>query len=269
MKDDFIIAPPSDPLLLPWVDTYFYLDIPVTDLSLAEEHVFPFPRITFGYFFDHPFAVTNHSTGQSGTADMVFSKIATQQVSVKPLTMRVKIVGAHLKPFALALLTQTDVGALPWLIDAHDLLSQHAVRLRGALDQCSTPEAMFSELERTFKAAMGSRNLEAVTRAIELIERHGGSMTVSAVAGQVGTSTRTLRNHFSRTIGCSPKAYSLLVKLRQSVYQMRYASDSLTAVSYDQNFADQAHFTRTVKHIIGTPPHDIRRQLPNFRFLQF
>ncbi|WP_116127301.1 helix-turn-helix domain-containing protein [Lewinella sp. IMCC34183] len=267
--NDFTFARPSDTQLREWVDTYFYLDIPVADLLLAEEQVFPFPRITFGYFFDHPFAVTNHSSGETRRADMVFSRIASHQLSVKPLTDRVKIVGAHLKPFALALLTETDVSALPWLIAADDLLQEHAVRLRRAIDDSATPEGMFAALEATLKAAAESKNLEVVKGAIDLIERHGGSITVAAVAAQVGTSPRTLRNHFYRTVGCSPKEYSLLVKLRQSVYQMRYSSDSLTAVSYDQNFADQAHFTHTVKKIIGTHPHRIRKQLTSFRFLQF
>ena len=53
------------------------------------------------------------------------------------------------------------------------------------------------------------------------------------------------------------------------LFQMKHAEDSLTAVSYAQHYADQAHFTNTVKNITGLSPQKIRKKMPDFRFLQF
>ena len=53
------------------------------------------------------------------------------------------------------------------------------------------------------------------------------------------------------------------------IFQMKHSTDSLTSVSYDQNYSDQAHFTNTVKNITGTSPKQIRENISDFRFLQF
>jgi hypothetical protein len=51
----FTIQKPLNQFLSTLVDHYFHIDIPVSQLSINEEFILPFPRITFGYFFNHPF----------------------------------------------------------------------------------------------------------------------------------------------------------------------------------------------------------------------
>ncbi len=85
----------------------------------------------------------------------------------------------------------------------------------------------------------------------------------------IGVSDRTLRNHFYKNIGCSPKEYIHLLKLKQSINQMKNSDDSLTTITYSQNYSDQAHFTNSVKNITGLSPKEIQKKIPDFRFLQF
>jgi len=113
------------------------------------------------------------------------------------------------------------------------------------------------------------KDLTIVTKAINFIESEKGNISISRLSEALSISNRTLRNHFYKSIGCSPKEYIHLVKLKQSIYQMKYSTDSLTSVSYSQNYADQAHFTNTVKNITGISPKKIREKMPDFRFLQF
>ena len=269
MENDFIIEKPFNTYLQSWVDYYFFLEIPVDNLKINEEFVFPFPRITFGYFFDHPFLVTNHSKNEKYSAEMIISRISTDQISVKPLTDKVKIIGAHIKPYALALLTNDDISKKPWIIKTEDLFKKEAKRFKRKIDSYSNPKEMFAEVEDVFLRSVLTKDLKIVIRAIDLIEEEKGKISISKLSEDTGVSTRTLRNHFYKSVGCSPKEYIMLVKLRQSIYQMKYSPGSLTSVSYSQNFADQAHFTHTVKNITGTHPKEIKNNLPNFRFLQF
>ena len=269
MENDFIIEKPVNSYLQTWVDYYFFIEIPVDQLKLSEEFVFPFPRITFGYFFDHPFLVTNHSADANYSADMIISRISTDQISVKPLTDRVKIIGAHIKPFALALLTNENISKMPWIIKTADLFQKEATTFKKKIDRCSSPKEMFAEVEHVFLKSVLEKDLSLVISAVDLIEEEKGNISIATLSESIGVSTRTLRNHFYKSVGCSPKEYIMLVKLRQSIYQMKYTSNSLTSVSYSQNFADQAHFTHTVKNIIGTHPKEIKKKFPDFRFLQF
>jgi len=236
---------------------------------MPEEYIVPFPRITFGYFFDHPFLVTNHTKKQDKKAEMIISKISTDRISVKPLTERIKILGAHVRPYTLAHLTNHNVSELPWLIDTVALFKKNALDFGRTVARCSSPEKMFVEVEKIFLRTLLAKNLDLIMEAVNTIESHKGAISVSELAKQLHVSNRTLRNHFYRSVGCSPKEYLHLVKLRQSVLQMKNSDDSLTAVSYDQQYSDQAHFTNTVKNIMGVPPKKIRENLPDFRFLQF
>jgi AraC-like DNA-binding protein len=85
----------------------------------------------------------------------------------------------------------------------------------------------------------------------------------------MSVSERTLRNHFYEYVGCSPKEYIRLVKLRQVAYQMKYSKNSLTDIAYDNNYADQAHFIHDVKNFTGMSPKQLKKEIPGFRFLQF
>lgn len=269
MENDFVIQKPLNEYLKTWVDYYFFIDIPVSKLKFNQEFVFPFPRITFGYFFEHPFLVTNHTTNQNCKAEMIISRISTNQISVKPLTDKIKIVGAHIKPYALALLTNTAISDTSWIIQTEDLFKNEAKSFKKKIDCSSSTSEMFTVVENIFLNSVLSKDLNLVIQSIDWVESEKGNISVSELSQKLNVSSRTLRNHFHKSVGCSPKDYIMLVKLRQSIYQMKYSSDSLTAVSYSQDFSDQAHFTKTVKNIIGNSPKEVREKLPNFRFLQF
>jgi len=269
MKNEFITQKPQDTFLSTLVDSYFYIDIPVDTLSETQEYVMPFPRITFGYFFNHPFMVTNHDLEECETVDMAISRISTHKITVLPLTDRIKIIGAHAKPYILAYLTEVPIGKLPWLINTVDLFGTTAQSFREKILQCHQPEEMFAQVEQVFLNTLLNRNFQTVTKAVDLIEKYEGNIKLAEVADHLGVTDRTLRGQFHKHIGCAPKDFIQLVQLKKSVHQMSATDDSLTDITYDNSYFDQAHFIKTFKKITGKPPKEIRKQMPNFRFLQF
>ena len=269
MNNDFIIQKPFNSHLQLLVDYYFYIDIPISKLKLKEENVIPFPRITFGYFFEHPFAVTNHSTEETIKAEMIISRISTNQISVRPLTDRVKIIGAHVRPYTLAYLTNENISEMPWLIKTEVLFGKNAQSFKEQIKKCNHPKKMFNEVENIFLRTILPKDLHIITEAINIIESQKGNISISMLSDKIGVTSRTLRNRFYKSIGCSPKEYIHLVKLKQAIFQMKHSNDSLTSVSYSQKYADQAHFTNTFKNITGASPKKIRQKIPDFRFLQF
>ncbi|WGF91576.1 helix-turn-helix domain-containing protein [Aequorivita marisscotiae] len=269
MENGFQIQLPKNHFLQKLVDYYFFIDIPVSQLVMKEEYVLPFPRLTFGYFFEHPFSVTNHSKNKSQTAEMIISRISTDKISVAPLTDRVKILGAHVKPFTLAYLTNKNVSELPWIINTKELFGKKAESFQKKIDTCGSTKEMFTEVEKIFQNTVLAKDLSQIEIVMETIEATRGSVSISFLADTVGVTSRTLRNYFYKYIGCSPKDYLQLVKLKQSVFQMKNDPSSLTSLSYDQNFADQAYFSNTIKNLTDQSPKKIRENLPDFRFLQF
>ncbi len=269
IDDYFVTKVPQNPLLKEIVENYFYIDIPTALLSNQEEFIIPFPRITFGYFFDYPFTVTNHTLNTSELVNMVISRISTQKITVLPATNRVRILGAHVKPFGLAHFTEKAINTLPWLINTEELFGSTAKRFTQKVNSCTDTEQMFSEVENVFLDCILSRKLPLITKAIELIEINYGHIEITELSRQLKVSDRTLRNHFHAYIGCSPKEYFRIVKLKQVAYQLKYSENSLTDMAYDHQYFDQAHFIHEVKGITGQSPKQLRKEIPNFRFLQF
>lgn len=265
----FTIRKPYNSFLSGIVEYYFYIDVPVSQLSEQAEFIIPFPRITFGYFFDHPFTVINDTLKTSQSVNIAISRISIKKITVQPSTDRIKILGAHLKPFGLAYFTKKPINSLPWLINTEELFGSIAKKFLRKVNTCCDTEQMFNEVETVFLDNILIRDLSLITKAIELIEINSGQMEITELSKSLGVSDRTIRNHFYDYIGCSPKEYFRIVKLKQIAFQMKHSESSLTHIAYDNNYFDQSHFIREVKGITGQSPSQLRREIPNFRFLQF
>lgn len=265
----FTIRKPYNSFLESIVEYYFYVDVPVSKLSGQAEFIIPFPRITFGYFFENPFMVINHSLKASELVNIAISRISLKKITVQPSTERIKILGAHLKPFGLAYFTKKPINSLSWLINTEELFGNIAKKFLRKINTCGSTEEMFNEVETVFLDNILIRDLSFITRTIELIEINSGHIEITELSKQLGVSDRTMRNHFYDYIGCSPKEYFRIVKLKQVAYQLKHSESSLTNIAYDNNYFDQAHFIHEVKSITGQTPNQLRKEIPNFLFLQF
>ena len=265
----FTIRKPSDLFLSSIVEYYFYIDVPASQLSEQAEFIIPFPRITFGYFFDYPFTVINDTLKKSELVNTAISRISIKKITVQPSTERIKILGAHLKHFGLDDFTTKQINSVHWIIYIEELFGNIAAKFFRKIKACRDAEQMFDEIETVFLKNILVRDLSLITRAIELIEINSGHIEITELSKQLNVSDRTIRNHFYDYIGCSPKEYFRIVKLKQIAFQMKHSGNSLTHIAYDNNYFDQAHFNHELKAITGQSPNQLRKEIPNFRFLQF
>lgn len=267
MNTDFTIYKTTHSLLEKVVDFFFYVDVPVEVLAHLQEEIIPYPRATLGYFFNHPFLV--EQAGKQSSVNFIISRISTMPATVQPQSDYVKIIGVHLKPYALAYFTEQSVDSLPLSLSVNELFSHHVEQCIDHLNATSELTEQFQGLEALLLSNRQDKDLSLISQAVELIENSNGNRKVTDIAKQLGTTTRTLRNHFHQYVGCSPKAYIQLVKLNKSVAEIKNTPTNLTEVSYDNDYFDQAHFIKTIKSITGKTPKILQQETNNFRFLQF
>lgn len=246
-----------------------YVDVAVRQLPVEQEFIIPFPRITFGYFFDHPFLVSNHSLNETVSVNMVVSRISTHKITVQPQSDRLRIIGAHLQPYALAYLTDQKIQNLPWLIGPEALFRESAVEIKQQFDKCREAKQLFAEMERLLTANLLVRDLNLSIEAIRHIDESAGEIKISDLAKKLSVSARTIRSRFYEHIGCAPKEYARLVKLKQIAWQLKHSPDSLTEIAHSNHYFDQAHFIHELKNITGKAPNELKKEMPHFRFLQF
>ncbi len=268
-NENFLVRKPFNTFLSNIIERYFYIDIPVSQLTEEAELMMPFPRITFSYFFDHPFEVTNNTLNELKLINNAISRISLQKINVLPTSSRIKILGAHLKPFALACYTQKSISSLPWLIDMEEVFGNTAKEFLQKIHHLSNIEEMFTEMESLFLDNIIDRDLSLIIKSLELINRHSGKIEIKILSQLLKVSDRTIRNHFNHYVGCSPKEYIRIVKLKQIAYQLKNPQISLTDIAYNNNYFDQAHLVHEVKKITGKSPGKLRDDIPDFRFLHF
>jgi AraC-like DNA-binding protein len=253
------IARPKNPVLSQIVDFYFYIDTTVLELREKSEIIFPFPRITFAYFFDHPFVVTNHSINKSFQVNLFFSKISTQKICLRPYSDKIKVFGAVLKPYALAYFNSKPISSFNWLIDVEKMVGKGLDPFVEQILGCNEIEERVNAIENLLMLNFKDRDLSLIARAIELTEENFGKIDLSDLASYLGVKDRTLRNHFYEYIGCSPNEYYRVLKMKQLCYQIKNSENLLL---------DSSLGNREVAKVNGNPSKHIRKEVPNFRLME-
>jgi len=87
------------------------------------------------------------------------------------------------------------------------------------------------------------------------------SGTVPRLADEFGVTDRTLRRHFARHAGLSPKQFSLSGRILRAAGELLDQLDRPVAdIALAAGFADQAAFTNTFRDLVGLTPSRLRRE---------
>ncbi len=97
--------------------------------------------------------------------------------------------------------------------------------------------------------------MELLQRLCAQITGHRAITRVEQVAEAAGMSVRRLQRLFSQYIGVSPKWVVRRYRLHDALERLKAGeTDSLAGLAADLGYADQAHFNRDFKKIVGTTP---------------
>jgi AraC-like DNA-binding protein len=218
-------------------------------------------RVVPNGFLEFILHLTDHHCDLHGAAgwgqspDHTLIGVQSETYEVR-FTRAVEVFAIRLKPAGFCTLFGVPVSEL---LNTHeDLVAvlgtrfrAFAVRLR---DAPGTP-ARIRAAEQYLLQAVGQRDLAYVNRAAELIRASGGTLRVADVADRVYISTRQLERAFKKTIGLSPKQYMRIARLNRVQKLLREGQHrGLADVAYQAGYADQSHFTRDFKLLVGKPP---------------
>jgi AraC-like DNA-binding protein len=81
-----------------------------------------------------------------------------------------------------------------------------------------------------------------------------GILTVEDVARRFGLNLRRLQRLFARYVGVNPKWVIQRYRLHEAAEQLARAPASQAALALELGYADQAHFVKDFKAVVGTSP---------------
>jgi AraC-like DNA-binding protein len=153
------------------------------------------------------------------------------------------------------------------LVDAHESL-EDAIPAAGEVTglaerMADAPGAAETILWPVLGAWLASRGADpAVAAADRHVRRSRGRVSVEELAGALGLSERTLERRYRRHVGLTPKHCLRIERLNAARGLVeRACGPSLSAIAYGSGYADQAHFTREFRSLLGRSPGEWRSGL--------
>lgn len=156
-------------------------------------------------------------------------------------------------PFSRLPLAQMENRAVP----LEELFGQDGLLLEQQVLQAGTHAARL-QLVSDFLSArlLSSESIDRTVKScVEVMLQLGGQLSVGALSAQTNTNRRQLERKFSSAIGLSPKQLSKIIRL-QAALKMLASNQftSLSALAYENDYYDQAHFIRDFKEFTGMSP---------------
>ncbi|MFT7654269.1 MAG: AraC-like DNA-binding protein [Limisphaerales bacterium] len=116
---------------------------------------------------------------------------------------------------------------------------------------------MAGVLDQLFVSHLPSqvKDVDVVKACYDLIERDQSIGSVADLAESACVSVRSLQRKFSQIIGVSPKWVIQRIRLQDALERVQGSEGAtLASIAADLGYADQAHFTRDFKAVVGVSP---------------
>lgn len=134
------------------------------------------------------------------------------------------------------------------------MLRSELLFLEEELAEAKTDDKRISAVERFLIARMKNTEPDKlVLAALALIHKSKGIIRINELADQLHISQSPLEKRFRQVVGTSPKKFASIVRFKNVVRQGN-AKSSLTELSYEAGFYDQAHFIKEFKAFSGETP---------------
>ena len=247
---------PKSPLLQKYIDS-FYVFNPKTSIDLR---YLAFPHINTGLSFFKGVAISRDN----------FQVTITEQ-QTKEITYCIEILGKYTQPVFVhyeGCLDEISIIFKPLGINRFiggDLLNV-APNYSQAFDNevwqniaanLFDADDRIDFLEQFLLSVISEKqDLSKIANANGLFENKDTDYSVSDVAEKLGLNIKTFQRNFTKAMACSPSDYRRIARFRNSLKSKLYSRElkSLTSISYENNYSDQAYFIREFRKLTGQNP---------------
>jgi AraC-like DNA-binding protein len=93
-----------------------------------------------------------------------------------------------------------------------------------------------------------------IKQILDWSARFSGFIDEKTLSRFAGYTERHLRNMFYTYLGVSFKTYQRIVRYKKTLWSLSTNATTLTDVTYEMGYYDQAHFIHEFRHFQGSTP---------------
>ena len=141
------------------------------------------------------------------------------------------------------------------LVPLEEVLGSFGVELAERLADSPDASQRHAIAQRLLTARLSEYPATApeVVYALARLRATCGAVGIESLATEVGWSRRYLAARFGEAVGLPPKAIGRLIRVAHAARRVR-AGDPLADIAYESGYADQSHFNRDFRELVGCTP---------------
>lgn len=135
------------------------------------------------------------------------------------------------------------------------------IEIEEKLATCFTDKQRIKMVEQFLLTQL--KNIQTdklIADAVKLISQSKGTIRVKELTEKLFISQSPFEKRFRKTVGTTAKKFASIVRFNSmldSIHQVK----SMSEICYENNFFDQAHFTKEFKQFTGYTPANFKRSL--------
>lgn len=144
-------------------------------------------------------------------------------------------------------------------IDGSVLWGDRSKEIITILKHSSTLEARFKEVESFLLACLGKyrKTDTQIDDSIKFLRNSKGRLSIEEICEQTGFSKKQMERKFLATIGTTPKIFSRISRFLNLCQHLElHKGKTLTELTHDCGYYDQAHFIKEFKEFSGYTPKE-------------
>lgn len=164
--------------------------------------------------------------------------------------------GVLFKPAALSRFLRVNMAEFTNTAFDGTLLRPDLRILHEKLEVCQTSSQRIELLNQYFSRVLTtiSDTRSIADHALHILQ-HDCTVSIEQLADRLQMSQRYIEMHFRKTIGLSPKTYSIILRFKRMERQLKkMQSVSLLDTDHENEYYDQNHFIKDFKRFTGYTP---------------
>jgi AraC-like DNA-binding protein len=248
-------APQGD--LTSIIECLWTLEGHATHLDSPTQPVVPDGHPELVIHFGDAFRRVESNGVRESQALMLFAGQLTAPLLLEP-TGRISVLGVRLRPDAAgSLLSLPQCERANLTVEVASINPALGRALASARDAVACAADAVDLVQHSVRPALDRRRVDPRLRCvIQEIHRRRGLVSISALARDVGWTSRHLERQFLSRVGIPPKRYGRILRFQHALRTLErlHTSNRGTRTAVECGYADQAHFVRDFREFSGTSP---------------